>query len=488
MVGTIKYVPTYIYGYIIYIWEIIYNIMIDRITIISRSLRGELLVYLKMYKKYISMGDPTISNIYKYIIDDLDYNITDIEPKLRLYESKFGEDIINKLNQGFKDSLSYSIKDIENIYVELRDWIYNGYINLNCIGTLSTMAIIDKMREDSFSLPKTLATSSDGSYVSYSSLRHLDMKLFKDSTAFHSFSKTIDDCTNGGYGTNTVICVAAPPMTGKSFFLINELISAYYQGRKCYYLALADLSLGDFKDRLLSIITNVSLTYIKNNRDTFYKQFDDSKSGEILDNIYFDSVAAGQYTIHDWYDINNNKGILEKYNTFFIDYDSNFKTTSDSLYDKGSEIYNLLDMVSMQKDNIVIVASQVEKSVWQDPKIRMSSLGESRRKAEIVDMMIGLSLVDANCGENHIGLINIGKNRRGPVGSKNYILSGSGRFHELDPMEFAGIQQSKSKVEDYPISEYYKKLDKLQNTDNNDNLKKEKSNKENKAEENDIPS
>lgn len=435
----------------------------DKITLISRSLRGELLTTLKIYKKYIVNSDPTISNIYKYLIDELDHNITDIEPKLRLYESKFGNDLVNKLLLGFKDSINYTSSDIENIYKELRESIYNGYVNQSNINTMSIMSIIDKMREDSFSLPKTLASSKDGSYISYPSLRNLDMSIFKDTIAFHSFSEVIDKFT-GGYGTNNVICIGAPPSCGKSFFLINEMISAYYQDRKCYYLALADLTVGDFKDRLISIITNTSLSYIKapGNRDIIYKQFDKSKNGQILDDIFFDSVAAGVYSVKDWYDIINNKGILEKYNTFFIDYDSNFKANTDSLYDKGSDIYNLLDMLSMQKDNIVIVASQVDKSVWQDPKVRMGNLGESRRKAEIVDLMIGLSLMEASCGENHIGLINIGKNRRGAVGSRNYLLSDSGRFIELDPMSFAEITASKTKITEYPISDYYKKLDERQ--------------------------
>lgn len=96
----------------------------------------------------------------------------------------------------------------------------------------------------------------------------------------------------------------------------------------------------------------------------------------------------------------------------------------------------------------MFVGSQPKIGNWKDQELGLESASESSRKQQIVDVMISLSH-DRNVRNprNHLGIINVPKNRRGGTTKFKYILDPTGVMESIPDAAYMMFRD-----EEFPIS------------------------------------
>ena len=284
----------------------------------------------------------------------------------------------------------------------------------------------------------------------------------------------------GGYMRNQMVCISASPGSGKSLLAMRECLAfanPEYQGTDpdkegihVLYSAFGDLRQYDFMSRMCAQITHRPFGYVEMNlKQSFEETLRKTSRFEIaggqrvgyneleslvtqgkvsmndarmipgstyMKNITIetylpDKFSAQEYLAHlqsDEY-MNTGKSIHDWADVIVIDYDANIRS-EEQMYLKGEEIYQTLYQLTFP-DKLIIMISQLAKAAWSEEIIGLGSLNESSRKQMIIDTMITLSHPPSTNPANHIGWMNLCKNRRGALMKCPYFRDLDGDFYEL---------------------------------------------------------
>lgn len=232
-----------------------------------------------------------------------------------------------------------------------------------------------------------------------------------------------------------VIVVSATPGTGKTLFCCTEAVNYALQGLKVHFLAMGDTKVSDFVSRCATVYSGLPFGEAYQNLD----KISEDLFPRLADHLYTTIVPANQIKIDEYIEYI----IQHKFDVCFIDYDSNFNTddlnsTDGGLYKYYGQLYGSLSQLT-QLGILVYICAQPKSGTYENEYFNEGMLGESRRKQEHADVVIGLTRRQGI--PNSIGNICITKNRRGKLGSFPYIRLNNGRFKIIPPAVYQNISQ-----------------------------------------------
>ena len=214
--------------------------------------------------------------------------------------------------------------------------------------------------------------------------------------------------------------------SGKTILMMNEAVEALRQGKKVLYAAIGDLKPYDFASRICSMLMKMPMTKTAMSLASVY----DSAVRlypYLKENLTVQFISPDKYTPGQWFKLLESMGAIKDNDVFFIDYDTNFATERDSMYSKGDEVYTMAYTLSQIPGKYVFIGSQPKIGNWKDQELGLETASESSRKQQIVDVMITLSVDrDVKNPNNHMGTINVPKNRRGGTTKFKYFLDPTG--------------------------------------------------------------
>lgn len=233
-----------------------------------------------------------------------------------------------------------------------------------------------------------------------------------------------------------------------------EAVEALKQGKKVLYAAIGDLKPFDFVSRICSMLMRMPMSKtalsLKGVYDSACRLFPFLK-----ENLTVQFISPDKYTPAQWFKMIENMGEIAENDVFFIDYDTNFASERDSMYAKGDEVYTMAYTLSQKPGKYVFIGSQPKIGNWKDQALGLETASESSRKQQIIDVMITLSHDrEVKNPNNHMGTINIPKNRRGGTTKFKYFMDPTGIMVPITEEAYMTIRD-----EIYPISviktEYY---------------------------------
>jgi hypothetical protein len=135
----------------------------------------------------------------------------------------------------------------------------------------------------------------------------------------------------------------------------------------------------------------------------------------------------------------------DDYDMYVVDYDTNIATGSDSMYESGGELYDLLTSLAFS-GKLVFVASQPKIGFYGHEKIPMEGLAESSRKQQIIDLQITIGRAPGS--GTHCGYVGVVKNRRGSEGIyEPYIMSTSLNHVQISQAKYDLVRGNPSKLD-----------------------------------------
>ena len=183
------------------------------------------------------------------------------------------------------------------------------------------------------------------------------------------------------YENGQIICVYAPPGTGKSLLLQSECLQMCLDGARCHYLALGDMNQKDFVQRMCAMYTGMNFGDVMLNLPSAYSQLKNAFQGRFSLTI----VPAATVTVDEYIEYMISKS--DEFDVLFVDYDSNFKMTeSDNMYKEGGYVYdNLTKLTKIGK--LVFVAAQPKIGSWKNETLELTDIGESSRKQHKINIV-----------------------------------------------------------------------------------------------------
>lgn len=227
--------------------------------------------------------------------------------------------------------------------------------------------------------------------------------------------------------------------SGKSFFMMQELIKNIEAGRHCIYCAIGDLIEEDFIVRLAALKFRVPLSDIYLDFRYYQKRLlEEMPQIEKLSILF---IKPGKLSASDLQNYLEENEFKDERTTFFIDYDSNLNG-NESLYMKGDEIYCVAEAMAARPGYLGFIATQPKIAYFSSECLGMDSLGESSRKAHISATIITVG-INQNA-VNPVGYINICKQRRGVKFIAPYFRDLNGEFIMVS-------EQSKSELAQFAM-------------------------------------
>lgn len=340
--------------------------------------------------------------------------------------------------------LAYSEATKQISYEQARETLFRAYLNYVYKG--SSVDAIDKVKSSEIYFPKYGDLNDEYTRTKKFpdiSINNIDESLgkhFKSSIPFIN-KHTLKE---GGYYEGQVICISSPPGSGKSLFCLGEAISALQQGFKVHYTALGDLVEFDMLYRACTILLNKPMNTVLSNLNKYY--LDAISQYPELNNLTLEFTSPGIYTCQEWLDRIKHSGALDRNDVFIVDYDTNFRSSADNIYQKGDEIYTALVTLAKTYGKIVLVVSQPKTNTW-GKDMDLSSLSESSRKQQHIDVLIGLSPdFEVRNSINAIGSLSIIKNRRGSLGKCYYLREPTGRYTEISKEMYDQAKSSNAQL------------------------------------------
>lgn len=264
-----------------------------------------------------------------------------------------------------------------------------------------------------------------------------------------------------GYLRHSLGIVCGRPKSGKSMFLMQEAVYMATHGYNVFYLALGDLNELDFLARMSAIYCKVSLEEVYSDIEKYRTILVEAikKAGG---RITITHKPSGKLTPEEFKTIALNR--LSDRDVIIVDYDLNFKTDSDNMYERGGELYDLLTEVRDETKALILVATQPNKSFWGEEMLDDTCFIESSKKSMIVDFAITIGWNQES--GTHLGYFNVPINRRGNTGYKPYIMSNSGNMHTV-PESLYGLYRGDTIKREFGDREIIK-LANLQPPDGNE--------------------
>lgn len=238
-----------------------------------------------------------------------------------------------------------------------------------------------------------------------------------------------------GYLRGQLVMVVASPGSGKTLFLLNEIVEQLKEGFKVYFVALGDMMKIDFIIRISAIVTGADYLQVSMNPKQYYTK----EVRDLCKNLRITTLPAGSTdmgTLHNY--VESVVASDEDFDVFVMDYDANLARSSENMYADGEEIYNKLSAIARPKTGkyrVVFVASQPKIQYWEEEELPKECANESSRKQAVVDVMITIGRAQ-NVKEKHAGIIRVAKARRGIEGVKSPYIVESGRFSEIESHQY----------------------------------------------------
>lgn len=217
----------------------------------------------------------------------------------------------------------------------------------------------------------------------------------------------------GALPPGTLNMIVAPPGRGKTTMMINQGLKCAEQGFNSLHIFLGDMSLFDGTIRYLSCLSGVSTNkLVKLSDDELAKFVRKYNMTGILGNINIISHAAGEFSPSQLVEeiITMQRKNKIHFHQIIIDYDENFATEVDSMYESGGNVYNRLALFAVMNKSVVFILCQPKPTYWNYEVIPMEAAAESSKKQKIIDLML---TIGRPAKDSEIGTLNIAKNRRG---------------------------------------------------------------------------
>lgn len=282
-------------------------------------------------------------------------------------------------------------------------------------------------------------TLKDGIRSYYGTLSVVDSEIRMYYVPTKVYDLTVDHkdhnflLMNGGVCHN---CISSPPGNGKSLWMMHQAAIAANSGKRVFTLAAGDLRPSDFLTRIASMVTEIPLSEVYLD---LHENMEKAKH-YLKGNLDISCVPSQKVTAKEY--VNYCLDRIDDYDVFMLDYDANLATDSESMYEAGGVLYDLLTEITSY-NKLVFVASQPKIHTWSQEVLGLDSLNESSRKQHILDVVITLSRAK---GANHVGIMNIAKNRRGDLASSPVILSSCGKFVELRQEKYQQLNNNPNKL------------------------------------------
>lgn len=377
-------------------------------------------------------------------IDDLSNLVKKLGPSVKfedlMDELEVSRDsIIKLLNQNnltFNEFLSMNGFVSPNITYIIDRSYYYGSVNLTKLAKdfMTSEENINSILEDNGWTVETLTRAIGNLYSNHKVIKVTMIKLDTPEPVYdlidvkhnHNFAVMLEGDEISSSGVFAL-------QSGKTLFMMTEAVEALKQGKRVLYAAIGDLKPFDFVSRMCSIVMKIPMSKtamnIKNTYAMMCKLYPYVKK-----NLKIQFISPNKYTADEWYKMIEQMGLIDSFDVFFIDYDTNFASEKDSMYAKGDEVYTMAFRLSQHPGKYVFIASQPKVGTWKDQELGLESASESSRKQQIVDVMITISHDrEVKNPKNHIGVINIPKNRRGGNTSFSYFLDPTGIMMSITP-------------------------------------------------------
>lgn len=214
----------------------------------------------------------------------------------------------------------------------------------------------------------------------------------------------------------TVNMVVAPPGRGKTTLAINQGVCAAKQGYNSLHVFLGDMKRYDGLLRYLSCYSGIETSKLVDlSEENLTKVVKKYNMTGVFGNIYVLSYAADEISPSQ---LTEEIKSLQRdnkvhFHQIIIDYDENFATDIDSMYEKGGAVYNRLALFAVLNKSVLFVLCQPKPQYWNNEIIPLEGAAESSKKQKIIDLMLTIGSKDKS---SSVGTLNIAKNRRGSDG------------------------------------------------------------------------
>lgn len=289
------------------------------------------------------------------------------------------------------DAINSNSVNLDEIATELKDSLSIS-LNKSSLYRLSDIEKIDEVKEEAIG-------SSDNPVM---------IKFFLDPVNWCMQYKAMIP--------GTVNMVVAPPGRGKTTLAINQGISAAKQGYNSLHVFLGDMKRYDGLLRYLSCYSGIDTSKLVDlSNENLTKLVKKYNMSGVFGNIYIlsygaDEISPSQLTEEIKSLQRDNK---VHFHQIIIDYDENFATDIDSMYEKGGAVYNRLALFSVLNKSVLFVLCQPKPQYWNNEIIPLEGAAESSKKQKIIDLMLTIGSKDKS---SSVGTLNIAKNRRGSDG------------------------------------------------------------------------
>jgi len=269
--------------------------------------------------------------------------------------------------------------------------------------------------------------------------RYIEEEMNKPENVIKSKFRHINDSSPlGGYQKGWLVQVAAPPGVAKTQMMLNEAVHMAEQGHNIVWIALGDMNKKSMLRRIMCLVNHV------NKMDLGccnLKRYWTDRCREISKRIRF--VYKPAYEVPASSIINIVTSIESPefpVDVVFVDYDGNFKTTGEMMYERLNYAYGELSNVAtdgigtpVENFKLVFVGSQVKPEHWAKEELPEACCAESSGKQAKVDLMVAINCNQVNHG---IGTINIPKSRDGDLGKVKYRLEKWGGMRGINVEEY----------------------------------------------------
>ncbi|MCQ2209138.1 MAG: hypothetical protein MJZ34_02490 [Paludibacteraceae bacterium] len=396
----------------------------------------------KAFKGKNSELDELTAMLYKNL-GDVDSGLTAEGFKLKCESLGYSADAVKMYTDTFQKYCDLENDDYRALHDRIKNYVINEAIKTH-LDKYNNDHDVEAFIDNVAGLKVTDLSSdfNDEKLFSSSLFGDIDIDSVSEEFSQGVIRSSLDvinsSMTHGGYLRSTCVVFAAPTKCGKSMIAMQEVGEFLKQDQKVVYVALGDLKQYDLLTRIASQINDRPIAYteknlkhevelaikkvpqLKTNLDILFLAPDKFSAEDIVNYLHESYAKDGVTKLHDWADV------------IVIDYDANIRTSfADNMYKKGEEAYQTLYPL-VNPNKLVIILAQTAKPSWVKDIVDITELGESSRKAQIVDMVITISHPQSENGANNVGCLNLCANRRGGMKSSWYMRDISGRFREID--------------------------------------------------------
>jgi len=223
----------------------------------------------------------------------------------------------------------------------------------------------------------------------------------------------LDRMMYGGFGTNEIAIVMAPPGKGKSFFLLNMMYNGMLAGQNVLYITL-ELSEKAVVKRLYSRIGYASRK----------EMLDENIITKSANKFFTLANSMGRIIYHPSQSltIEGIENLIEQYSFYFgftpqllvVDYlDLLAPRKADYRLELRQKLRNITDdlrSIALRKNIAVLTATQANRASLSKPKMTEANISESFGKVEVADSIIALSQTEDEKTQKRARLVML-KNR-----------------------------------------------------------------------------